>query len=102
MGGKSWRLVLGVSAIRFNVNGVYGLQGQAAANNIPGGRQTAVLWAEPSGTTIWLFGGFGLDSTGPNLGVGQIGSVLNDLWKFDTRTPMSTRASASSSPNQHG
>ena len=41
----------------------------------------AVLWADSSGA-IWLFGGFGLDSKGTSGGTGQIGSVLNDLWKY--------------------
>jgi len=100
--GKTWTLVLPSTTVTFNVNGAYGTQGTAAANNLPGGRQTAVLWAEPSGTTIWLFGGFGLDSNGTNLGVGQIGSVLNDLWKFDTGTGMWTWVSGSSTANQNG
>jgi len=100
--GRTWTLVLPAATVTFNVNGAYGTQGTAAANNLPGGRQTAVLWAEPSGTTIWLFGGFGLDSNGTNLGVGQIGSVLNDLWKFDTGTGMWTWVSGSSTANQNG
>jgi N-acetylneuraminic acid mutarotase len=100
IGSKTWTLVL-PSNVASNVNGVYGTQGTAAANNIPGGRQTAVLWADPSGT-IWLFGGFGLDSTGTNLGAGQIGSVLNDLWKFDQGTGLWTWVSGNNIANQRG
>ena len=58
--------------------GFYGMLGLPSASNYPGGRQGATLWVDSSGT-IWLFGGFGIDSvfTGqPN------GSTLNDLWKF--------------------
>jgi hypothetical protein len=75
-------------------DGVYGTQGTAATGNAPGGRQTAVLWADNNGG-IWLFGGLGLDSVGtenpgntntlPN-GTTPEGALLNDLWKFDTGT----------------
>jgi len=97
---KTWTLVLPAN-VSANVNGVYGTEGTAAANNLPGGRQTAVLWVDTSGT-IWLFGGFGLDSKGTNLGAGQIGSVLNDLWKFDQGTGMWTWVSGSNTANQNG
>jgi hypothetical protein len=75
-------------------NGVYGTQGTALAANAPGpgGRQTALLWADNAGN-IWLFGGLGLDSVGTN-GAGSLsgglpngttpdGALLNDLWKFN-------------------
>jgi N-acetylneuraminic acid mutarotase len=78
-------------------NGVYGTQGTALAANAPGpgGRQTALLWADKSGN-IWLFGGLGLDSVGtrsagslsgglPN-GQTPDGALLNDLWKFNIAT----------------
>jgi hypothetical protein len=57
-----------------NQRGVYGTQGIAGANNIPGARQHGVGWTDSSGNG-WLFGGNGYDS------VGQVGS-LNDLWMF--------------------
>jgi len=80
----TWTLVSGSTTA--NQNGVYGTLGTAAAGNVPGGRQTAVLWVDGTGK-IWLFGGFGLDSKGTSgttqTGSTQIGSVLNDLWKFD-------------------
>jgi hypothetical protein len=71
-------------------NGVYGTLGQGASGNAPGGRQTAVLWADNQGS-LWLFGGLGLDSAGtqnPGTINGQNGTVaegalLNDLWKYD-------------------
>jgi N-acetylneuraminic acid mutarotase len=52
--------------------GVHGTLDQPAATNMPGARQSAVVWADTSGN-VWLFGGDGDDSTG---GAG----VLNDLW----------------------
>jgi N-acetylneuraminic acid mutarotase len=56
-------------------SGVYGTLGTAASTNIPGGRDSAVSWSDASGN-LWLFGGYGYDSTGT-------GGWLNDLWKFD-------------------
>jgi hypothetical protein len=75
-------------------NGVYGTQGTALAANAPGpgGRQTAMLWADNLGN-LWLFGGLGLDSAGTRnpgslngLSNGTTtpdGALLNDLWKFN-------------------
>src|SRR5262249_5563702 len=79
-----WTLVSGTTLA--NQNGAYGTQGTAAAANVPGGRQTSVLWVDSTGK-IWLFGGFGLDSAGTSgttqTGSLQIGSTLNDLLSFD-------------------
>ena len=55
--------------------GVYGMQGVTAAGNAPGGRLSAVAWQDVSGN-VWIFGGFGLDSTGQTL------NYLSDLWKY--------------------
>ena len=55
--------------------GVYGSEGVPAPANTPGARVDANSWADASGD-LWLFGGFGRDSTG-TLG------LLNDLWKFN-------------------
>lgn len=71
-----WTWVAGSNLV--NTNGVYGTLGTAAATNAPGARQAAVLWTDPAGN-IWLFGGFGLDSTGTG---GPAGAILNDLWEF--------------------
>jgi N-acetylneuraminic acid mutarotase len=54
--------------------GIYGTQGVASASNTPGAREGAYNWIDASGT-LWLFGGYGYDSTGAN-------SYLNDLWKY--------------------
>jgi len=58
-------------------SGVYGTLGTAAATNIPGGRENAVSWTDASGN-LWLFGGFGSDSTGRE-------DYFNDVWKFDPK-----------------
>jgi N-acetylneuraminic acid mutarotase len=60
-----------------NASGFYGVQGTAAASNVPGSRYSASSWIDSSGK-LWLFGGYGYDSTGLTGGVGK----LNDLWQF--------------------
>jgi len=55
-------------------SGVYGIEGTAAAGNVPGGRDGSTAWIDSSGN-LWLFGGSGLDSTGAHGG-------LNDLWSY--------------------
>lgn len=55
-------------------SGVYGTEGTAAASNMPGGRVGSNAWIDSSGK-LWLFGGFGHDSTGAS-------GELNDLWSY--------------------
>jgi hypothetical protein len=55
-------------------SGVYGTLGTPASTNIPGGRDAAASWTDASGN-VWLFGGFGADSTGTQ-------GYLNDLWRY--------------------
>jgi N-acetylneuraminic acid mutarotase len=50
--------------------GIYGAKGIAHPDNVPGHRENAVLWIDPSGN-VWLFGG-----AGP--------TYYNDLWRFDS------------------
>ena len=57
-----------------NQTGVYGSILSPSGKNTPGSRSGAAGWRDASGN-LWLFGGFGYDSTG------QIG-VLNDLLEF--------------------
>jgi hypothetical protein len=59
-------------------NGAYGAKETAGPNNAPGGRQNATLWVDTAGN-VWLFGGFGFDSTGTGA---PEGAILNDLWEF--------------------
>ena len=54
--------------------GTYGTQGTAAPGNVPGARYDAVTWTDAAGN-LWLFGGYGPDSTGTR-------ADLNDLWKY--------------------
>jgi hypothetical protein len=74
--------------------GVYGMQGVAAATNIPGSRLGAVGWTDASGN-LWLFGGLGMDSAGT---FGE----LNDLWEFNPKTTMWTSISGSNIANTGG
>ena len=55
-------------------SGVYGTQGTPSAGNVPGGRFSSVGWKDASGD-LYLFGGWGLDSTGTQ-------GYLNDLWGY--------------------
>jgi hypothetical protein len=80
-----WTRISG--SARKNMPGVYGLAGVSAADNLPGGRSNAVTWVDSAGT-LWLFGGYGVDSTGA-LG------TLNDLWQFTPSTGLWTWASGS-------
>jgi N-acetylneuraminic acid mutarotase len=61
-----------------NASGVYGTQGTASVGNVLGGRDSINSWIDSSGN-LWLFGGYGYDSTG-DLG------YLNDLWQFNPST----------------
>jgi N-acetylneuraminic acid mutarotase len=58
--------------------GFYGQLGVPSKDNLPGGRDSAVSWTDPSGT-YWLFGGEGFDSA-------HVWGYLNDLWKFNPAT----------------
>ncbi|HTV81350.1 MAG TPA: hypothetical protein VME18_01775 [Acidobacteriaceae bacterium] len=91
--------------------GVYGSLGAASPTNIPGGREQSLTWTDASGA-LWLFGGYGMDSTGTGYG-----GLLNDLWKFQpgqgptgewtwmggsTVTPPSTTYGAAGAPGVYG
>jgi N-acetylneuraminic acid mutarotase len=68
---KSWTYLTGAA----NQLGVYGTKGVASVSDTPGGRWGASARIDASGA-LWLFGGYGFDSTGA-LG------LLNDLWKYN-------------------
>jgi N-acetylneuraminic acid mutarotase len=76
----------------YNQAGVYGTKGVAHADNVPGGRDSAVAWIDSAGK-LWLFGGYGRD------GVGTWG-YLNDLWRFDPALGLWTWVDGTSSANQ--
>ena len=67
-----WTWMGGASTV--DARGVYGTQGAAASTNVPGARAGALSWTDAKGN-FWLFGGYGLDSTG-SLG------LLSDLWEY--------------------
>lgn len=69
-----WTWMKGASS--YNQQGIYGTLGTADSANTPGARDAAVSWIDDSGT-LWLFGGWGYDSTG------SYATALNDLWKYD-------------------
>jgi N-acetylneuraminic acid mutarotase len=58
-----------------NNAGIYGLQGIATTANMPGARYGSSTWTDTNGN-LWLFGGYGLDSSGTS-------GTLNDLWKYN-------------------
>jgi len=68
-----WAWVGGSDTV--NASGVYGTEFKFAASNAPGARDSSVTWTDREGR-FWLFGGYGLDSSGS-------GGPLNDLWVFD-------------------
>lgn len=70
---NTWTWVTGASTV--GAAGVYGTQGIYAATNTPGARMGAVAWSDLSGN-LWLFGGYGFDSTGTQ-------GYLNDLWSYN-------------------
>jgi N-acetylneuraminic acid mutarotase len=67
-----WKWVSGSNTV--NAKGAYGTLGSAAAGNVPGARYGAVSWMDSS-ANLWLFGGYGDDSTGAT-------HFLNDLWEY--------------------
>jgi len=72
--------------------GSFGAKGIAAAGNVPGARDSAAGWVDPSGN-FWLFGGFDLPAN-------QQPNALNDLWSFSAG--QWAWVAGSSSPNQSG
>jgi N-acetylneuraminic acid mutarotase len=74
--------------------GVYGTQGVASASNVPGARSGSVSWTDSSGN-LWLFAGFGFDSTGTR-------GILNDLWEFSPATKEWTWMGGSNTGNAKG
>jgi hypothetical protein len=98
---RLWRWMGGSTGVSCNddngpfvcgVPGAYGRRGDSSTGNLPGGRSAAVTWTDSSGG-LWLFGGFGYDSSDDPYD--YVGS-LNDLWKFDPTTHEWTWLSGSS------
>jgi N-acetylneuraminic acid mutarotase len=95
---KEWTWVSGSDTANTNASsgtgGIYGTQGVASVNNLPGARVDSVSWIDNSGN-LWLFGGYGFDSTGK-------GGYLNDLWEFSPTTKEWTWVGGSSTANAPG
>lgn len=77
-----------------DVAGVYGTKGVPSVDNAPGSRDSHELWKDAGGN-LWLFGGFGFDSSGTT-------GDLNDMWVFDPTSLEWTWISGSNSRNQSG
>ncbi len=75
-------------------SGVYGTLGEAHRDNTPGARAYAIAWIDFAGI-VWLFGGYGRDSTGSD-------GYLNDLWKYDPATGHWTWIKGASTRNPSG
>ena len=75
---NEWTWFSGGSGGGDNATGVYGTQGKASVDNMPGGRDSSSYWIDSSGN-LWLFGGDGYDSTG-------VLGYLNDLWQYTPST----------------
>jgi N-acetylneuraminic acid mutarotase len=73
---NEWAWMGGGSTSGFNkATGVYGTLGTPAAENIPGGRDSAAGWTDGSGH-FWLFAGYGYDP----LNLDYV--VLGDFWEY--------------------
>jgi N-acetylneuraminic acid mutarotase len=77
-----------------NAAGVYGTEGTASASIVPGGRYSASSWVDSS-NDLWLYGGYGCDSTGT-------AGKLNDLWKYTPSSGQWTWISGSDVANVIG
>ncbi len=67
-----------------NGTGTYGTVKTPATTNIPGARLNAQTWVAADGT-VWMFGGYGYDSTG------ALGS-LSDVWYFNPKATLINKA----------
>jgi N-acetylneuraminic acid mutarotase len=70
---NQWTWMGGVSTT--NQKSSFGIQGVFSTTSYPSSRENCVTWTDNSGK-LWLFGGFGFDSTGTQ-------GVLDDLWQYD-------------------
>ena len=87
-----WVWVSGSDTV--NAPSVFGVQGSAAAGNIPAGRAGAVSWKDQAGN-LWLFGGSIDNAAGSPSGP-------NDLWKYAPQSNQWTWVGGSMSSNAAG
>jgi hypothetical protein len=83
---NQWTLVNGTA--NNAVGGDFGIEGTAAASNIPPGRSQAASWTDRSGN-LWLFGGTGTISD-PAPVTPITGGPTDDLWHFNPSTGLWT------------
>jgi hypothetical protein len=82
---KEWGWMNGPSSPINSFKGIYGVLGVASEGNVPGERDSSSSWTVSNGN-LWLFGGFGLDSTGYTIG------TLNDMWELQPSTSATYQA----------
>lgn len=87
-----WTWVGGSSTA--NASGNYGVLGTAAATNVPGAHGSSLSWTDASGS-LWMFGGYGYDSTGAQ-------GWLNSVWEYSPATGMWTWVGGSETVNAKG
>jgi N-acetylneuraminic acid mutarotase len=90
---NEWTWMSGSTTV--GARGVYGTLGIAAAEDVPGSRQSPVSWTDSSGN-LWMFGGLGPDSTAGSL------YDLNDLWEFNPSSNQWTWMGGSSTVTNPG
>lgn len=86
---SEWAWMSGSQAA--GATGVYGTLGDTSISNVPGARRNAFTWTDSSGN-LWLFGGYGKDSSGD-------AGELNDLWVYNPTTYLWTWMGGSKTAN---
>jgi hypothetical protein len=89
---RQWTWVSGAQIV--NSPGLYGVQNAPSIANHPGARSHGATWMDSAGT-LWLFGGYGRDSSGAN-------GSLDDLWQFVPATRTWTWVSGSNAAYLRG
>ena len=87
----SWVHLTGAKEV--NAPPVHGTLGHEDGANDPGARSGAACWLDAAGD-LWLFGGYGYDSTGTK-------GMLSDLWRYHPATNAWTFMSGSSLANRN-
>lgn len=84
-GNNSWHWIGGSRSIS-----AYGVHN--GTNQIPGARESPMIWITPNRKTVFMFGGYGYAKEGP-LG------YLQDMWHFDIATRVWTFVKGSDTIN---
>jgi N-acetylneuraminic acid mutarotase len=93
IGTGQWTWMSGSNTVR--QVGTYGSLGIANPANVPGARYYVESCMDTTSGNLWLFGGFGNDTTMTN-------GMLNDLWKYNIGTGQWTWMSGSNSVTHAG